>query len=91
MKAGDISEITRTARGSYFFKLESQAEATVLPFEQARDQIGNRIGESKRDAEFERYMRKLRGEAIIEWKSPELKKLYDQQLAAASRRRRPAL
>jgi parvulin-like peptidyl-prolyl isomerase len=82
MKQGDVSEVLRTPRGFYFFKLDSSAEATVLPFEQARDQIGNRIGDLKRDAEFEKYMRRLRDNALIEWKSPELKKLHDAHLAA---------
>jgi len=84
MKPGGISDILRSARGFYFFKLESASESTVLTFEQARDQIGNRIGDIKRDAEFGRYMGKLRTEAIIEWKSPELKKLYEKQLATAA-------
>ena len=82
MKPGEVSEVVRTARGFFFFRLETAAEATVLSFEQAREQIGNRIGDSKYGAELDKYMRKLRGEAIIEWKSPELKKLYDMQLAA---------
>ena len=42
----------------------------------------------KRKREFTKYLEKLRSQAIIEWKNPEIKKAYDeglkQQAAAAA-------
>ena len=35
----------------------------------------------KRQAEFQKYRQKLRTEAIIEWKNPDLKRAYEQGLA----------
>jgi peptidyl-prolyl cis-trans isomerase SurA len=81
MKPGDVSAVTRTSGGYQVFKLESRTEPKVLPFEEARDQIANRVVAEKRRAEFVKYLQKLRAEAIIEWKNAELRKLYEAQLA----------
>ena len=40
-----------------------------MPFEQAREQISDRVFTDKRKAEFEKYLEKLRAQAIIEWKN----------------------
>ena len=36
----------------------------------------------KRREEFEKYLKKMRAQAIIEWKNADLKKAYEQGLAA---------
>ena len=48
-----------------------------MPFEQAREQISNRVFTDKRKAEFQKYLEKLRAQAIIEWKNDDVKKAYD--------------
>jgi parvulin-like peptidyl-prolyl isomerase len=82
MKPGDITQPIRTQRGYQILKLESSTGAQTMPFEQAREQIGDRVFTDKRQAEFEKYLEKLRAEAIIDWKNPELKKAYEEGLAA---------
>jgi peptidyl-prolyl cis-trans isomerase SurA len=81
MKVGDVSEVIRMSRGYLILKLESKTEKNVLPYEQVREQIGNKVGDEKTRGEMEKYLAKLRAEAVIEWKNPELKKLYDKKLA----------
>ncbi len=81
MKVGDISQPIRTPSGYDLVKLEAATETKVLPFDEARNQIANRVFATKQQAEFDNYMRKLRAAAIIDWKVPELKKLYDEQIA----------
>jgi parvulin-like peptidyl-prolyl isomerase len=80
-KVGDVSPVIRTQAGYQFFKIESATETKVLPLDQARDQIADKVFQEKRNAEFILYLKKLRAEAIIEWKNAELKKLYDQRVA----------
>lgn len=77
LKVGEITEVMRTTAGYQFFKLESRSEKKVLSFEEAREQIGDRVAQQKRRGEFEKYLAKLRSQALIEWKHPELKKMYD--------------
>lgn len=81
LKPGEYTRPVRTARGYQVFKLESLTPATVLPFDQAREQIANKIYGQKRQVEFRKYMVKLRSQAIIEWKNDELRKMYEAQVA----------
>ncbi len=81
MKVGEVSPVLRTATGYDIVKLESASETKVLPFEEARQQIANKVYAAKQQVEFENYMKKLRASAIIDWKVPEFKKLYDEQVA----------
>lgn len=81
MKVGDVSPVIRTATGYDIVKLESATETRLVPFEEARQQIANKVFGGKQQVEFENYIKKLRASAIIDWKVPELKKLYDEQIA----------
>lgn len=77
MKAGDISEVLRTPRGYQILKVESSTPTQTVPFEQAREQISERVFTDKRRAEFQKYLERLRSEAIIEWKNADIKKAFD--------------
>jgi peptidyl-prolyl cis-trans isomerase SurA len=80
LKVGEVSEIVRTPRGYQFFKLESLTPAAVRPFEQAREDIVNKVYADRRNAEFQKQLRKMRDLAIIEWKNEELRKIYEKQI-----------
>ena len=56
-----------------------------MPFEQAREQISERVFTDKRKAEFQKYLEKLRAQAIIEWKNHDVKKAYEAGPEAAGR------
>lgn len=76
LKVGDTSPVLRTPRGYQILKLESSTPTETLPFEVAREQISDRVGNGKRQQEFAKYMVKLRSQAIIEWKNEDIKKAY---------------
>jgi peptidyl-prolyl cis-trans isomerase SurA len=82
MKPGDISQPLRTPTGYQLLKLESLTPEEVLPPEQVRDQIAEKLFESKRTVELKKYLAKMRKEAIIEWKNDELRKAYEAGVAA---------
>jgi len=81
MQVGDITEPIRTQRGYQILKLESRTEAKLRSFEEARGDIGNRIGEQKLRGEREKYLDRLRGQATITWRNAELEKAYNAALA----------
>ena len=81
MKVGDVSQVFRTPRGYQICKLESSTPPQTLPFEQAREQISDRVFTDKRAQEFQKYKEKLRTEAIIEWKNADIKRAYDEGIA----------
>ena len=88
MKAGDVTEPMRTPRGYQILKLETLTPAAVAAVRERRDQIADKVHDARQQAEVRKYLAKLRGQAIIEWKNDELKKVYEKQVAVETRRRR---
>ena len=78
MKAGDVSEPVRTTRGYQLLKLETITPTQTLALEQAREQISEHVFTDKRKAEFQKYLQKLRSQAIIEWKNEDVKKAFEE-------------
>jgi parvulin-like peptidyl-prolyl isomerase len=87
MKPGAVTEPIRTPRGYQILKLEASTGPQTMTFEQAREQIGDHVFAGKRQAEFQKWLEKLRAEAIIEWKNPEVRKAYEQGI---TRQKKPA-
>ena len=84
MKAGDVSEPVRTTRGYQLLKLETVTPTQTLALEQAREQISEHVFTDKRKAEFQKYLQKLRTQAIIEWKNEDVKKAFEQGMKQAA-------
>ena len=82
MKVGEVTPVVRVAGGFEILKLEASSESTTLPFEDARSQIAERLGAERQGAELQKYLRKLRDQALIEWKNDEIKKAFEAGLAA---------
>jgi len=72
LKTGDLTPVLRTAAGFEVYKIDSMTEAKTIPFDQAREQIADKVANSKRMGEFVKYMQKLRAQAVIDWKNAEL-------------------
>ena len=81
MKVGDVSDVIRTQRGYQILGLESRTETKVKSFDEARQDISDKIADEKRRGETQKYLEKLRGTATITWHNDELKKAYEQALA----------
>ena len=81
LNVGDITGVLRTQRGYQILKLEARTDSKVKSFEEARGDIGNRIGDQKMRGEREKYLEKLREQATITWRNSELEKAYDTALA----------
>ena len=81
MKVGDVTPVLRDAkRGYQLLLLESRSEAQTMPFEEAREKISERVFSDKRKVEYQKYLEKLRAQAIIEWKNQDVKKAFEQGL-----------
>lgn len=81
IKVGEVSDVIRTQRGYQLLELESRTDVKVKTFDEARQDISDRIAEEKRRAETQKYIEKLRASATITWHNDELKKAYEQALA----------
>jgi parvulin-like peptidyl-prolyl isomerase len=85
LKPGGVAEPVRIAKGWQIIKLETATQTVIMPFDQARDQVSNKVFLGKRGAEMEKYVKRLRSQAIIEWKNDEIRKLYEQAVAAEAK------
>jgi peptidyl-prolyl cis-trans isomerase SurA len=84
LQPGQATPPRRTARGYQILQLDARAGGGTPTMEEARDKVSDKVFEQKRKAEFQKYLVKLRAQAIIEWKNDEVKKAYDAGLAAQS-------
>jgi parvulin-like peptidyl-prolyl isomerase len=81
MKPGDVTPVIRDAkRGYQVLKLETKSDTQTMPLDQARAQISERVFTDKRKLEYQKYLEKLRAQAIIEWKNPDIKRAFDEGL-----------
>jgi parvulin-like peptidyl-prolyl isomerase len=77
LKVGETTQPIRTQRGYQIIKLESRSETVVPQLEQVRNQVADRVFREKGRPEMAKYLKKLREQAIIEWKNDDLKKAYE--------------
>lgn len=82
VKAGGFTRVLRTQRGYQILKVEARTDGTLKSLEESREQVSEAVFESKRRGEFQKYLGRLRTQAIIEWKNDEIKKAYDIGLKA---------
>jgi len=81
MKVGDVTDLLKAANGYQILKLESRSEAQTTSFEEARNRISDRVVSDHRQAEYDKFLDKLRSQAIIEWKNADVQKAYEKGLA----------
>jgi peptidyl-prolyl cis-trans isomerase SurA len=81
LKPGEMTPVIRTQRGYQILKLESVTPTKILEFDKARDQISERVFTDKRRDEFQKYLVKLRAQAIIDWRNQDVKHAYEEGLA----------
>ena len=81
MKPGDITPPIRTNRGVQILKLETLKSSSIPPFESVRDIAADKVHDARQQTEVRKFLSRVRGQALIEWKNEELKKLYEKQVA----------
>jgi peptidyl-prolyl cis-trans isomerase SurA len=81
MKPGDITEPIRTNKGVQILKLETLKPAAVPPFESVRDLVADKVHDVRQQTEVRKFLARMRGQALIEWKNDALKKMYESQVA----------
>ena len=68
-------------RGVQILKLETIKPASIQPFESVRDLVADKVHDARQQIEVRRFLARMRGQALIEWKNDELKKMYEKQVA----------
>jgi peptidyl-prolyl cis-trans isomerase SurA len=81
MKPGDITQPLRTNKGVQILKLETIKPSSIPPFESVRDLVADKVHDIRQQTEVRKFMARVRGQALIEWKNDTLKKMYEAQVA----------
>ena len=54
----------------------------MQPFDNVRDVVAEKVYNERQRSEVQKFLNRVRGQAIIVWKNDELKRAYEQQIAA---------
>ena len=81
MKPGQVTQPIRVAKGYQILKLETLKETSVQAFDEVRDLVAERVHTDRQRQEVRKFLARVRGQAIIEWKNAELKRAYDQLIS----------
>jgi peptidyl-prolyl cis-trans isomerase SurA len=73
LKDGEITRLVRAGPGLHLFKVEERRTAGGRSFEQARDEIRDRLSMEQTQAYREQYLGELKRDAVIDLRIPELK------------------
>lgn len=84
MKVGQVSEPLDAGNGFRLLKLDVRVPRKQATFEEARDQIADKVFNQRRAGEVLKYLERLRSQAIIEWKSASLKAAFDTGVVQAA-------
>ena len=78
LKPGEITPALRLGNGYRIFKVEARTASEVQAFDKVRQQIEQRIYESRLEVETRKFLEKLHEQALIEWKDDGYKKMWEQ-------------
>lgn len=78
---GGVTEPLRVQRGYQIFYVDSRADQGLQPFDKVRDEIAQKVYSSRMDVEMDKFLQKLRAQAIIEWHDDSLKAMYEKRIA----------
>jgi peptidyl-prolyl cis-trans isomerase SurA len=73
LKAGQVSEPVRAGPGIHLFLAEDRRKGGGKSFEEAKEEIRNRLLDEQGEAYRQQYIAELRRDAVIDVKLPELK------------------
>jgi peptidyl-prolyl cis-trans isomerase SurA len=79
LKDGQISGIVRAGPGLHILEVEGHRRGGAKTFDEAKDEIRNRLMEQQAESYRQQYVAELKKDAIIDAKIPELKQQLAQQ------------
>ncbi len=81
LKPGETTEPLRVKGGYQIFEVDSRSPAEVEAFDKVRDKIAQKVYSERLDGETQKFLEKLRGTALIEWKDDAFRAMYEKGVA----------
>jgi peptidyl-prolyl cis-trans isomerase SurA len=81
LKPGESTAPLPTQRGFQILRVDAITTPAPRPFDEVRNDIRQKIYGERVDAETRKFLTSIRTQALIEWKDPTLKEIYDKRLA----------
>ena len=81
LRPGETTEPVRVKGGYQMFEVDSKSPSEVEVFDKVRDKISQKVYAERLDGETQKFLEKLRGTALIEWKDDNYKAMYDKAIA----------
>ena len=78
LEPGGMSEPRRTPQGYQILQLEELTDDVARPFDSVRDEISQRVFGDRRSTAYREYLDDLYAEAIVDWKSDDLREAFEQ-------------
>ena len=66
MQPGEVSDIVQTRFGYHLIKVTGRREASVQPYDEAAEKIGNYLNQQKSKHAFDTFLESLKKDAKIE-------------------------
>jgi peptidyl-prolyl cis-trans isomerase SurA len=82
LKPGEMTEPKRVKGGYQVFEVDARSASEVEAFDKVRDKISQKVYSERLEGETQKFLTKLRGTALIEWKDDAYKAMYDKGVAA---------
>jgi peptidyl-prolyl cis-trans isomerase SurA len=82
LRPGETTEPVRVKGGYQMFEVDSKNPAEVEAFDKVREKISQKVYAERLDGETQKFLEKLRGTALIEWKDDNYKAMYDKAIAS---------
>jgi len=73
LKDGEVSKLVRAGPGIHLFKVEERRQGGGKSFDQAKDEIRDKLSMEQTQAYREQYLGELKRDAVIDYRIPELK------------------
>ena len=82
LKVGETTEPLRVKGGYQVFEVDARSVSEVEAFDKVRDKISQKVYAERLDGETQKFLDRLRGTALIEWKDDTYKGMYEKAIAA---------
>jgi peptidyl-prolyl cis-trans isomerase SurA len=82
LRPGETTEPMRVKGAYQMFEVDTKSPSEVEVFDKVREKISQKVYAERLDGETQKFLEKLRGTALIEWKDDNYKAMYEKAITS---------